>query len=311
MKKSDFFIKSKKLFIYFFQIILTLIILSYTFFILFQNITYVKKTAVLKNNNLYLAYDNTSNNQINYMMNVNNNDSLKNLKDLFSFIINNDNLTLYSHFFYYRPELDYTGNSIKHYYIDNNFSNLFKLNIQDGYYFNNDDFNTNSNMDHIPILVGYNLKNIYELDKTYSITDPITGNTLNYKVIGVLSSNSKYISANYDMYENLDSSIIQPLFINDINKSDNFSQLDLLITKSLIKTNNSSVLNEIEKKSNNLNLFKLEYVSVESSINSIVKLLNRKLLVPFFLSFILLALDLYTLKKIYFNKKNQKTYYHY
>lgn len=278
MNKSNFIRKK--------NIVLSFLIIISIIFILGSlkttiNIANYSK-SISKFDNSYIIKDTTTEDHINYMMNYDRENSLKNFNTLVNYMFSKNNVKFLTHFYYLTNYFDNEGNQIRHYFIDNNFNAYQKLDIFKGKSFSEDYFTEQNKI--IPIVIGFNLKDKYTIGEIYSLQDPLTGITNQYKVIGILSKNFSYISPNFDMYENLNYSIIQPISLNSIINTNQFSAFDLLITRSIAITNDISNLKEIESKSKELGLFSIKYISSEESLNKIIELIKPKQYISLFLS---------------------------
>ena len=119
--------------------------------------------------------------------------------------------------------------------------------------------------DSTPMVVGYALKEDYQLGKVYSEINIVTGETESYKVIGILKKGSSMPSLyNIGQEISLDYAILQPVDMSELN---DFATLDMAISSTVVFTDCQSNLDDIVLKSAELNLFGMNYSSVQKNIN--------------------------------------------
>ena len=185
---------NKRMYIVFYIQMIFIILLIYNIFnqIIDSN-KYLKNTKHLVESNAYIPSDKTSTEQLDYMMNEDKN-IIPKLKELYSYIMSNKNIEIYSSYYYYLQEF-INGEQVRFHYINQNFNNIISLKTIKGRNFEDYDFIDSKS--YIPILIGYNLKDSYDVGKIYDMFDSVTGYPIKCKVIGILEYNSSFISINY------------------------------------------------------------------------------------------------------------------
>lgn len=159
--------------------------------------------------------------------------------------------------------------SLRAYYIDENYSKYFRLNIQDGRMFNKDDFEYSGS---INVILGSNFRELYKIGDTLS-TRLNTSKITDLKIIGFLEKESYFINFQGSIFpETFDDYIILP-YNNMVEKDRTFvGELDMRIMQSYIFTDNESkTLNSIQKKSSELNLYALQLGKSTQALESFSK----------------------------------------
>ena len=280
---------NKRMYIVFYIQMIFIILLIYNIFnqIIDSN-KYLKNTKHLVESNAYIPSDKTSTEQLDYMMNEDKN-IIPKLKELYSYIMSNKNIEIYSSYYYYLQEF-INGEQVRFHYINQNFNNIISLKTIKGRNFEDYDFIDSKS--YIPILIGYNLKDSYDVGKIYDMFDSVTGYPIKCKVIGILEYNSSFISINYGVQDYLNNSIISPIKAKDISEMNDFSELDLSINNSIIITDNIENLRDIEKKSQNLNLFSINYIPLKDIVEQNLVLSKNKIYYTLFICIIILIFSL-------------------
>lgn len=259
--------------IFFIQMIAVIFLLYNIFNQMHSSNEYLRNTEELIENSAYISIDSTTSEHLDYMMNKDKN-VISKLNELYQFILEKEKVTLYSSYYYYLNEF-IDGEQLKFHYINKYYNNISNLKTIKGRVLKESDFVGNEN--YIPILIGYNLKNKYDIEKYYTMNDPITGNLIKYKVVGVLAYNSTLVPINYGVDDYLNSSIISPMQLKKVGELTDFSELDLLINNNIMITNDRSQLQEIEKKSQELGLFSIKYTPLTNIVEENISLSKTKI----------------------------------
>ena len=122
--------------------------------------------------------------------------------------------------------------------------------------------------DIIPIVVGYNLKNKYELGKTYTFYHGDDGKTFRGEIIGILHPNTSYPSLG-ELMESIDNSYIIPLSDYFIDEYFGLSDYDLAVSSAITKSGEIKVT-EIVTQVNETKFWELTSVPVTDVIKEYV-----------------------------------------
>lgn len=213
----------------------------------------INRLQKLKDNKAFVNRDATSNGKIDALI-ADEKNSIPKLKELYSYIVNNDKTSSYSKFEYETAE-KIQGNTIIQSTANKRFFESYDIKVIEGTMFNESDFTSNSDI--IPIVVGYNLKDRYKIGQTYLERDLDTNKDITYKVIGILEYNSSYPSlVDIGKETDLNYTFFKPLNINLVNE---FSSIDMAISSTVIFTKDQKDVRDIEEKSAELGLFSMEY----------------------------------------------------
>lgn len=252
----------------FLQIMFCLIMISYSVSVINNTFDYKDKFSVFeKTSEMYMIVDNTDDEHITELWD--DESSVNKLMEFYTYISNNKEFNSYcfvsdSTSFDTEKDLDTYSDKMEDgttFYdllgIDSNFSQVFNLKNSSGEFFSTDDYETDDNS--IPVLLGSNYQ------KYYSIGDEIFENHI---VKGFLEEKSFYLdpkSSGDVIY--LDNYIITPLIINS---DSDFPTLDNAITSTVILTDNQQDLQEISKKSQELDLYNFSFKSYTQQFNDII-----------------------------------------
>lgn len=219
--------------------------------------------------------DNTSDEKINRIIEENNKNKLF---ELYNYLHNANDFTIYSYDdnFYLDIESDDTHiikasdeseNDSTYLAIstDQDFFDIFKLNISQGRSFTKDEYKTESKL--TPVVLGNYYKDFYK-------PNDIIENK--YKVVGILDENSFYIDPHKTkdiLY--LNKKVLVPTIVNE--KID-LTTLDTIITNSVIWTNNLDSLKNITTKLKNMNLYDFEFDNYSNQFKYILKDYTKQIL---------------------------------
>lgn len=242
----------------------------------------INRLQKLKDNKAFVNRDATSNGKIDALI-ADEKNSIPKLKELYSYIVNNDKTSSYSKFEYETAE-KIQGNTIIQSTANKRFFESYDIKVIEGTMFNESDFTSNSDI--IPIVVGYNLKDRYKIGQTYLERDLDTNKDITYKVIGILEYNSSYPSlVDIGKETDLNYTFFKPLNINLVNE---FSSIDMAISSTVIFTKDQKDVRDIEEKSAELGLFSMEYKPIQEDIDTYVDYFHKKIAYQIFISLIVL-----------------------
>ena len=250
---------------------------------------YLKNMTQLLEEKAYVPIDSTTSEHLNYIMNEDKN-TIPKLKELYSTIINNENIIRYSSYSYFLEEY-VMGEQVRFHYIDKNYNDISPLTVIKGRKFNSSDFTEETSV--IPVIIGYNLRDKYIVGEVYEIIDPIEGkNKIEYEIIGVLDHNESFISINYGITDFLNYSIIRPISEKSVDEIKQFSEFDLRINNNFIATKGISEIQKIENKSRELDLFSIKYKLISEVVKSNLDFSRSKIIYSIFICIIILLFTL-------------------
>ena len=138
-------------------------------------------------------------------------------------------------------------------YIDEDLNKICKLSVSDGKTLGNGDFNKESS-DIIPILVGSNFSKYVKLGDDF--TTMSGGKKFRYKTVGILKENSEFITSGRHMVSSLESlndKIVMPMHKDYVDNED-IAAYFTINRNMLIKTNDKTVMEQLNNKAKALNL---------------------------------------------------------
>lgn len=184
------------------------------------------------------------------------------LIDFYNYFIETDiqKYTMYS----YLPNVNEEGIEIQKRFANMNFFELYDFDLFNGRKFIETDFVLNDQGE-IPIIVGYNLKDIYSIGNVYTFFNGDEGKKFNTRVIGVLDKGANYPSLQ-EIKESLDNSYIIPISDDFQKRYFGLSDYDLLMSSTILSTQNISELNEVIKEANKTDFFSIDTISVEKAL---------------------------------------------
>lgn len=258
--------------IFFFQMIIVFLLVNSSISDIIRVNNGINRLEKLKNNKAYVNRDATSNGKIDALI-ADQNNSIPKLKELYRYIIDNNRIDKYSKWEYTTLK-SINGNPIIQSTANKMFFDIYDIKVIEGRMFNDVDFTNDLNI--IPIVVGYNLKDTYKLGEIYSETDPATNNKVTYQVIGVLEHNSSYPSL-VDIGRELDLNytFFQPLNIQSLS---DFGSIDMAISSTVVFTNNESEVTAVEQKSVELGLFSMDYRPIQERIDEFLGYFRKKMI---------------------------------
>ena len=253
------------------QMIVVLLLTGFISLQLIKANTYKENLEKLDGNQTYISLDKSTNEKINYLIN-NEQESIEKMTDLYLFMRNQSDTPYFTIINYSMPET-HNGRQVVEYLANEEFFTIFNQEVIDGRNFTDSDFDIENET--IPILVGYNLKDKYKLNNNYKITDPISGETQKYKIVGILKLNSSFVDLNNQQtnFTYFNDGYIRPLNEDMITTYNDFSVLDMVINSTFFINNNEKGVNAIKNKSDELGLFSLEFITLDDSM----KIINERL----------------------------------
>lgn len=249
------------------QMIVTLLITGFTSQQIIAANTYNKSLDKLDQNRAYISIDRSTNEKINHLI-KNEQESIEKMRELYSFMRYEEDIPYFTIINYAMPET-HNGRQIVEYIANEEFFDIFNQEVIAGRNFRPSDFEMKNGT--IPILVGYNLKEKYQLNNQYEIMDSITGEIQKYHVIGILKHNSSFVDLDNQQtnFSYFNEGYIRPLNEEKIITYNDFSVLDMVINSTVFINNDELGVNKIKEKSDDLGLFSLEFVTLDESMKTI------------------------------------------
>ncbi len=241
---------------------LQLVVIVFFLYLCISKIIYFqegsKRLEDLKNSGAYINSDSTSDDQIQRLFETEE-ESTPKAQELYHYIKQQEACKSFS-YFSYSAQLN-SGLYVDQYYTETELFENFAIRFIEGE--GNLEYREGSS-DPIPLIVGYDLRKEYKLGQTYKENDFVTGEPLKYKVVGILEQNST-IPSLYNIGEtvSLDRAFIQPILERDLA---DLATLDMAISSTIIFTQDQTILDDFVLKSSELDLFELNYSTIEESI---------------------------------------------
>jgi hypothetical protein len=179
------------------------------------------------------------------------------------------------------------GIRIEKRFVSNGVLELFGVHVSAGRSFHSADFQWNGK-DPLPVIVGDHLKEVYQLNHTYDFyhnTDiPFQG-----MVVGVLGKGESYQNIySIEKSKPLDDSCIFPISQAFIDSYFTFPDYDMAFASTIFVPKDPKDLDAIAAKSEEFNLFSLEFVSVEDHISEYLNYRAPDIYMSLFMALIIL-----------------------
>lgn len=241
---------------------LQLVVIVFFLYLCISKIIYFqegsKRLEDLKNSGAYINSDSTNDDQMQRLF-ESEEESTQKAQELYHYIKQQEACKSFS-CFSYCAQLN-SGLYVDQYYTETELFENFAIRFIEGE--GNLEYREGSS-DPIPLIVGYDLRKEYKLGQTYKENDFVTGEPLKYKVVGILEQNST-IPSLYNIGEtvSLDQAFIQPILERDLA---DLATLDMAISSTIIFTQDQTILDDFVLKSSELDLFELNYSTIEENI---------------------------------------------
>lgn len=260
----------------FFILQMIIVILLTTFSVTLALSTYKGYNALSKiaNNNTYVLSDNTDPDHLAYLF-ANEDKYTDDIRKLYSDIISSQDYYTYTAYSYIDIEQK-DGISIKQYTSDLNFLEINGIEVSQGRMLRLEDYEL-SDINTIPILVGYKLKDMYKLGNIYTLYDGGTGAEISCQVVGILKNNAGYYNLeSIDQYINLNYSYIKPLMYMNVN-SMSYSDIDMAIASTVFFAEDSENIEAVVEEAYKLGLFSYSVDSLKSELDDFVDTMKESL----------------------------------
>lgn len=163
----------------------------------------------------------------------------------------------------YLADIDQYGNKFQRRVANYNFFQYFSFNLYSGRMFTSEDFILNDSTSVIPIIVGYNLKDLFPLNSVHTFYSGENDQSFKANVIGILETDSSYPRV-YTISESLDDSYIIPMSIGFVERYFGLSDFDMAVSNTIFCTDDESKLSNILQDSD---IFSFEIQSLNKIIN--------------------------------------------
>ncbi len=267
------------------QLIVTFLLLGNTFTQIFDISEGIERIYDMNTKSSYAISDNTVKNKVDEILN-NEKEFIPKLKELFKSFNNNK---IYFSWNYFMDTIEYDGKEIE---VNEHIANepFFAMNhfrVIEGVLFSENDFQAKFN-ETVPVLVGYNLREIYQLGQTYAFTNGGNGEDFTGKVVGVLEPKSNYPLLREPREEvTMDNSYVVPLSNDYIDHSASISDLDMGFTSMLLFVNNDKEVINLQTEINNADVFSYKIVPLEKALDNYIDYYRPSLLYQIFISLII------------------------
>ncbi|AMO85172.1 MAG: FtsX-like permease family protein [Psychrobacillus sp.] len=257
----------------FIQVTLFLILLNFAIMAL-QDLENMKAEVnrLNKDEQIYSLIDVTNQAQIDQLLS--DESRIEDLQSLYTYMFNNtanNAFTLYSSYLSFNdhnlqqvPTLahpDSRTSNVRYLYVNEYFFKYFDMDLAEGHYFNHEDYTSNSEI--IPVILGYNYKDILNISDTF---EDISGTT--YKVAGFLKENMNYIDIMATReFINLNNMMLIPLNENKLVSNTDY---DAVINRAYIIPEAESVLADIVNYAADLNTYSFAYKSMNEQIEYVI-----------------------------------------
>ncbi|MBE5891175.1 MAG: hypothetical protein E7282_09470 [Lachnospiraceae bacterium] len=243
--------------------IVLMIFLGFLLHIIRENQEEVKSIKVFQKgfDDAYIVVDETDDETFSKII-ENADRAIEEYSKLFDALVEND-IRFYTEFGY-TIYVDEQGNNIEQRRVTNGFFDIFHMSVLEGRLFDEKDYDEVG--DEIPVIVGYQLRDKYEVGKKYQFDDGGSGEQFWGKVIGILDKNAEYCELNnYSVKQNLDYSYVLPQNYKNMDKL-SFSDLDMAETKMVVFGDR----NEIQKIISNNSPIKVSLINVSDHVQEIL-----------------------------------------
>lgn len=206
----------------------------------------------------------------------------------FKYCVNTDTNILIKDFteenkFYFTTEHKYLENpyhdingkfsNVKALIVDRNYVDTFKLSIKSGRSFTDEDFDYNNNKDYIPIILGSNYSDIYEVNDEFQIFDYFNKELRYVRVVGILDNNTYHLLGK--SVGSLENNILWPFETITVNNQSSDKYVFALKAGGYIVHNNSnlsidSIFEDIYMKAKELNQGSYYVTSAKSTIDFVL-----------------------------------------
>ncbi len=250
----------------------------------------------------YMVVDDTSEEQMQQMLN-NEEQSIERFRGILNSLYE-ENTTFFTSYGYDMYETE-DGMVVRQQMVSAHFFELFSISTSQGRLFQEEEYKKDGDV--VPVLIGYELQNEYELGKEYEFANGGDGKIFKGKVVGILKKNSDFRElSNYQFAYSLDRAYVIPMSQESVEKM-SFSDLDMATTRMVVFGDRD----KLQRIFSLANITSMTLRSVKDQVAMVVEDETKQIKDVFFIGGILLLIIL-ALTWIGFNhmfKKNLKEYY--
>ncbi|MCL2807019.1 MAG: ABC transporter permease [Coriobacteriia bacterium] len=153
------------------------------------------------------------------------------------------------------------------------FFDLFKLRVIEGRMFDAKDF---EKCEVTPVLIGYSLRDEFEVGSTYDFMDGGTGQETSCVVVGILENNASYPDIRNPMHLiSLNNAYLKPFDVFSGSSLESLTDLDMALSSTIFLTGDLDTLRSIEEKSAELDLFSIRFETVESNLEYFIDIVTK------------------------------------
>ncbi len=270
------------------QLIVIFILSGFTFAQITDIVGGINKLNALSMSSAYTIWDSTPSDKVDEIM-ANEEDYLDRMKSMFYQAQKSDAYFVWG---YQAGFTDVSDILVEEKIANEKFFSVNNFKMSEGRSFDKDDFKSSPD-DVIPIIVGYNLKDIYKLNNTYDFE--IGGDSVpcKGKIIGVLEYNSSYPDLSTLGHEySLNNSYIVPLSDSFIQNNASVPDLDMGLNSMFLFSNDEAKTASLQKYFDEQDVFSYTLVPVETAVESYIDMLRPQLLYQLFISVIILTFSI-------------------
>ncbi|MDR1033221.1 MAG: hypothetical protein LBL41_00365 [Bifidobacteriaceae bacterium] len=253
----------------YFSVFIVEAVLLALFSALFAEVSYTNSTLSaieeIDDTNVYVNFDCTLSEQLDSLF-ENDTESIKRGKELYNYVAKGR--TKYSYWDYPVGTLA-NGKPFFQATTDKYFFDLYGIKVAVGQ--NLYDV-TETKSGSIPVVVGADLTEKYQLHDVFEMEDPNTGKGVKYEVVGILPKGTTYPAVyNIGMKNSVDDKMFRPLDVEALNEIGN---LVMSIASLVVFANNETDLRKIEQLSKDLNFLDMSFEKI--SDNTVIFLQEGK-----------------------------------
>lgn len=274
--------------VFFIQFTITLLLVAYSLLQIIKLVNGLEQVESLKDAKAYIASDSTQDAKVREINSRESRlESIEKLKEFYFYLSNLDEIEQYTIFGY---DIGYNSLGILETQKTANkkFFDMFKFKVIEGRLFNNDDFIVDSE-ETVPVLIGYNLKECYNIGDTYTFSNGGTGKEFKGKVIGILQYNSSYPDI-YNIYNKivLNDTYIIPLNLDYMMENSGVSDFDMAINSTVLFSTNAQIIKNIENVYKSYNLFNVKFIPIQESLNEFIEYMKPQIIYELVIAFIII-----------------------
>lgn len=246
----------------FVQLVICFTLFSYSFVSVIKLSDGLRQLNDLAEESSFVLIDSTSENQISKIFDDEDR-MFEKLKGIFDYL-ENKNVRYILNWSYddYSPN----GTPISEYTINQEFLDLNNIQVCEGRLFKEEDYNISGNQ--VPVLVGKDLQEEYQLGQTFTYQDGDLGEECTAKVIGIMDEHATRFDIGFFENESLNNAILKPFSKKMFLKGKNMASLEMALGGMVFITNAKDA-NQIAKYVEETETFSMELETVEDLLKEI------------------------------------------